>query len=267
MSNTALSYAALQRVLKRRSFASMIIEGPGGSLIFVWALAAATFIVLLGTPLLIVPLTVAAAVIGVRTFREYVQDPVVLARVLPGVVRDLYAAPGVSDRSLMALLEHGQQLFVEIVLKIGRSTRGETHPGRALLIRQALEMVLFQRDLARQATESARVLELVTQTPAGSGSLIATNTAAMRRQAEHSVAIMDEIVEQLEVFLLQITQLGGSNLDAVHAGEFARQARESLEQMQVEVTTRQAMADRLFADLAPPAPNTRISDDRIEKGH
>src|SRR5438270_3459137 len=109
MSNTALSYAALQRVLKRRSFASMIIEGPGGSLIFVWALAAATFIVLLGTPLLIVPLTVAAAVIGVRTFREYVQDPVVLARVLPGVVRDLYAAPGVSDRSLMALLEHGQQ--------------------------------------------------------------------------------------------------------------------------------------------------------------
>jgi hypothetical protein len=78
---------------------------------------------------------------------------------------------------------------------------------------------------------------------------------------------MDEIIGQLEILLLQITQLGAGMLDVVQAGEFARQARESLEHIQVEVTTRQAAADRLFADLATHAPNTRLSADPLEKGH
>jgi hypothetical protein len=267
MSCASLSYGSLQRELNRQAFGSMIMDGPGGSLIFAWAIGVATFIVLLGMPLLIVPLTGAAAVISVRTFRAYMQDPVVMARILPGVVRELCSAPGVSDRTIEAVLEHGHRLFAEIVVKVIWTTRGESNPSRALLVGQALEMVLLQRDLASQAAELARVLQFVGQTGAGPASLIVTNTVAMRRQADQAAAVMDEIIEQLEILLLQITQLGVGKLDLVQAGEFARQARESLEQMQVEVSTRQAVADRLFADLATPAPNTRISADPIEKGH
>ena len=263
----AAIYASLQHALKRRAIGYLLTGGPGGLLVSMWALGAAGFVVLLDMPWLILPLTVAAIAIGVLMLRTCIHDLAVIARFVPAVVRDLYPAPAVSDRAIRGQLEHGQRLFAEIALKVIEITRGERDPGRAFLIGQAGEMVILQHDVARQAAEFARILDIVGQTRAGPATLLAANTAALGREAEQAAARIAESIQQMQTLLLQITQLGVQAADLVRTAESTRQARESLEHMQAEVSTRHAVADRVIADLASPMPTTRTSADHLAKGH
>ncbi len=265
-SDHSVTYPSLQRELKRRAGGSMITGGPGGLLVFMWTVGAAVVLVVLSLPLLMLPLTAAAIGIGVLMFRDYVQDPAVIARLVPAVVRDLCPAPIVSDLTIEAQLEQARQLFAEIALKVIETTRGDRDPGRSFLIGQAGDMLALQHDLAGQVSEFDRVLGIVGQTSAEPATLLATNTAALRREAEQSAAFIAEIVEQMQTLLLQITQLGVRAVDQVRAAEFTRHARESLDQTQAEVSTRQAVADRVIADLANPTQMTWVSAEPIEKG-
>ena len=62
--DVGLTYPILQREMKKRAVRSMFVEGRGGPLVFLWAIGAAAFVALLGQPVLILPLTAGAVVIG-----------------------------------------------------------------------------------------------------------------------------------------------------------------------------------------------------------
>src|SRR5688500_8217510 len=96
----------------------MLMEGPGGPLVFLWALGTSVFLIPLGLPLLIVPLSVAAVAIGLRMFAEYARDQTVRARLARSVIQSRCPPPRVSDPAVNLRLDKGQHLFIEITLKV-----------------------------------------------------------------------------------------------------------------------------------------------------
>jgi hypothetical protein len=106
----------------------------------------------------------------------------------------------------------------------------------------------------------------VGQARPGPATLLAANTAALAREAEQAAACIAASIEQMQTLLLQITQLGVEAADLVRTAEFTRQARESLEHLQAEVSARHAVADQVIADLASPLHITWISADPLAKG-
>jgi len=268
-----LTYPILQREIQKRAVRSMLSEGPGGPLVFLWALGTAAFLVPLGLPLLIVPLSVAAVVIGWRMLAEYPRDQTVRARLVRAVIQEQCPIPSVKDPAVHWRLNQGQHLFIEITLKVMEGSRADGDPSRERLIAQAGEMLAMQYESARQAQEFARVLDIVQEGTGGPGwslrslpGLLGANTFALREEAERASALTDEVVEQMQTLLLQLTQLGVRAIDLVRAAEFAREAYEAIERMQAEVSTRQAVADQVIAELAGPAEPTWIGPTSIEKG-
>jgi len=256
----------------------MLSEGPGGPLVFLWALGTAAFLVPLGLPLLILPLSVTAVAIGWGMLVEYARDHAVRARLVRSVIQERCRPPDVPDPALHWRLNKGQHLFIEITLKVMEGSGADRDPSRDRLIAQAGEMLAMLYESARQAKEFDRVLEIVGESQAVlvTGAqrslvrqlpgLLGTNAAALRQEAEHASDLTVEVVEQLQTLLLQLTQLGVQAIDLVRGAEFSREAREALERMQAEVSTRQAVADQVIADLAGPDETTWIRSTPIEKG-
>jgi hypothetical protein len=257
----------------------MLTEGPGGPLVFLWALGTSVFLVPLGLPLLIVPLSVAAVAIGWRMFAEYARDQTVCARLARSVIQTRCPRPSVSDPAVHLRLDKGQHLFIEITLKVMERSSADRDPIQERLIAQAGEMLGMLYESARQAQEFDRVLEIVgaAQAPPVTGAerchihqlpgLLGTNAAALRQEAEDASALTAEVVEQMQTLLLQLTQLGVQAIELVRAAEFAREARESIDRFQAEVSTRQAVADQVIADLAGPGETAWMRSIPIEKGH
>jgi hypothetical protein len=275
--DVGLTFPILQREVQKRAVRSMLSEGPCGPLVFLWALGTAAF-VLLGLPLLILPLSAAAVAIGWRMLTEYARDQRVRARLVRSVIRARCPPPNIPDPALQWRLDKGQHLFIEITIKVMEGPRTNRDLSRERLVAQAAEMLATLYESARQVQEFDRVLEIVGEAPAEPvksaersiarelPGLLGTNAAALRREAEHASDLTGEAVEQLQTLLLQLTQLGVQAIDLVRTAEFGREAREALERMQAEVSTRQAVADRVIADLAEPAETTWMGTTRIEKG-
>jgi hypothetical protein len=273
-----LTYPILQREVRRRAVRSILTEGPGGPLVFLWALGTSLFLVPLGLPLLIVPLSIAAVAIGWRMFAEYARDQTVRARLARSVIQSWCPPPRGSDPAVNSRLDNGQHLFIEITLKIMDGSSADRDPSRERLIAQAAEMLCLLYESARQAQEFDRVLQIVGEAQASpitgdEGShlrhlpgLLSTNVAALRQEVERASDLTAELVEHMQTLLLQLTQLGVPAMDLVRGAESAREARESIEWMQVEVSTRQAVADEVIADLGGPSETAWMPSIPIEKG-
>ena len=205
----ARAYPLLQRELKRRAVRLMLSEGPGGPLAFLWALSAAIFLAALRLPLLIVPLSAAALACGWLMLRDFARDRAVVQRLVPPIVRDLWPAPNIPDAAVEERLAEGQQLFAEIAIRA--LAGGYSEASAELIVSQAADLVAMQHELARQARELGRVLELAGHSGHGAsqlGGLLAANASLVRAEAEKAAALTAEIVDQLQALLLQLSRAG-----------------------------------------------------------
>lgn len=271
-----LAYAILQREMKRQAVRSMLTEGPGGPLAFLWALGVGALLIPVALPLLILPLTAAALGIGWLMLLDYRRDLAVVARLIPAVVRHLCPPPQVADSALRWRLKRGQQLFIEIALKVVQASERDAH--REHLFNQTAELIVVLHESARQAEEFVRVLQLVADGPTGLMSgpigsrapelsrLLTENATALGREADRASSLTEQVVGQLQTLLLQLTQLGVRTAEVVHTAEFVREGHEALAYIQAEVSTRQEVAERMIADLARAAEMTWISPTPEEKG-
>ena len=255
--DVGLTYPMLQRDIRKRAARSMISQGPGGPLVFLWALGAAVFLVPIDLPVLIVPLTATAAAIAWRMFEEYARDREVQGRLARQVVDAHCPRPTLSNPSLQSRLAEGRGLFIEITLKVIEGDAGATDSSRDRLMRQAGEMLAMLHESARQAQELDRVLAIVggvgvgtprTESAPSASSLLGANAAALRGQAERVSRLTTLVLEQMQTLLLQLTQLGTRAADLVWEAELAREARAALDEVQAELIARQAVAEQLIAE-------------------
>jgi hypothetical protein len=273
-----LTYPILFREVEKRAIRCFLTDGPGGPLVFSWAVGAAVFLGVLAFPVLILPLSVSAAVIGWRMLTEYTRDPAVRARLVRSVIQERCPPPNVTDAAFHSCLRNGQNLFIEVTLKVMGGRTADRDATREDLVAQACEMLGTLYESGRQAQEFQRVLEIVGQTQVApdvgaelafvhhSSGLLRANAATLREGVARASNLATEIVDQLQTLLLQVTQLGVQAIDLVRGAAFAREARQAIEQIQMEVSTRQAVAQQVIADLAGPSETTRLQPTAIEKG-
>lgn len=254
---TRFSYLVLEREVNRRITRHTFYEGQGAPLLFLWAVGLAVFLVPLDAPLLVIPWSGLAVGIGWLMVRDAQRNQALRARLTGALLEQRFPASVFADPMLRARVGRGQALFVEISIKVAEAAGHADRPSRNHVLAHACEMVAMQYQTARQTHEFARVLEIAGEGGQGRGkspttvSLLDANAAAISREIERVADLSDEIGRQLQTLLLQLAQLDVRAIDMVRAAEFARQARESLEQMQAEVSIQREVAERVIADLAP----------------
>jgi len=259
-----LTSQAIQRALRQRLLRHVFLRGTGAPLLFLWVMSAGGLWAVLGQAGWALLVTGVCLLSGGLIVREYWRSAPLRAQLIRALFAERFPLDDLgTDTALRASLARGLTYGTEIVVKIlALAPQHAQDPELLHVLTDTDGLVALQRETARHLSELQRVLTLIEGrqdvSPTRPGPTRATaclqqeNLRALHETLQQARAAIDEITQQLETLLLQVTQMDRRAGDMVRTAQVAQAATETLGHLQRSVNARRQAAEELLATLYPP---------------
>jgi hypothetical protein len=264
---TDLTYESLQREAARWLLRDAFVRGPGGPLVFVWAVGTALSLGAWSIPHLAALWTLASFGLAGLTVRDYRRSPSAREASTRFLLEARYPRERPADPRHQAAVHRGSELFLELLRKLADIQ--QAHELEEDLVQSVTDMdrlLALQFESARQVEEIERVLRLIKSDqesapeggagparnrPGDANGIHRRNVEAITRERQEADDLVEVIGQREETLLLQVVQMERRAIDLVTSAETRTGSAEALERLQQIVDARRAAAAQLIELVAP----------------
>lgn len=233
--------ASLRRDLLGEALRHTFTKGPGGVMLFLWAVGAGFLTAIASMPLAAGGLTVVLAGLLAVMVRGDLKAPARRAELLRALLARQLGGRPLEPESLRAVVARSREIFVEIATKVDETVAAH---GRSddleRVLGTAAAMLGLQQEAARRLQEYRRVGALLLTGAKDAGSERRQTLEKLLREEQESV---EDVHTKLEAVLMQVLQASRGTTDLLQSTHLAEEADGALRYLQAVVDARQETAE------------------------